>query len=130
MSTTQPESLMIFSLPRKRNLIPMIFAILTTHLAGILKDFVSHYIYFIYILFIFILHITYFRPKDLIIFTHLGTYSAFFQLPIRNSMNGIHNPAANALPTMKKVNFARYLTFSLKAQSITKRNIRAMPLVV
>lgn len=57
------------------------------------------------------------------------TYNAFFQLPIRNSMNGIHNPAANALPTMKKVNFTRYLTLSLKAHSITKRNNSAMPLI-
>jgi len=40
MSTTQPESLTMFSLPRKRKFIPMIFAIVTTHLAGILKDFI------------------------------------------------------------------------------------------
>lgn len=57
------------------------------------------------------------------------TYNAFFQLPIRNSMNGIHNPAANALATIKKMNFTRYLTLSLKAHSITKRNNSAMPLI-
>lgn len=60
---------------------------------------------------------------------YVGAYNAFFQLPIRNSMNGIHKLAAKALATIKKVNFARYLTLSLKAQSITKRNNSAMPLV-
>lgn len=78
----------------------------------------------------FHVYISFFKLKGSILFTCVRTYSAFFQLPIRNSMNGIHNPADSALATMKKMNFARYLTFSLKAQTITKRNIRAMPLVV
>ena len=59
----------------------------------------------------------------------MGTYNAFLQLPIRNSINGIHNPAANALATMKKVNLARYLIFSLKAHSIIKTNSSTMPIV-
>lgn len=67
--------------------------------------------------------------ENLVSNPYMGAYSAFFQLPIRNSMNGIHNPADNALATTKKMNFARYLTLSLKAHSITKRNNSAIPLV-
>ena len=58
-----------------------------------------------------------------------GTYNAFLQLLTRNNINGIHNPAANALATMKKVNFTRYLILSLKTHSITKTNSSTMPVV-
>lgn len=118
MSTTQPESLMMFSLPRKRKFIPMNFAIIFRHLAGILKNFILFYLYFNIV-----------QKFDFTRKSISGAYSAFFQLRIRNSMNGIHKLAANALAITKKMNFARYLTLSLKAHSITKRNNIAIALV-
>lgn len=71
------------------------------------------------------LHMCYFICRS-----HTKAYRAFFQLPIRNSIKGIHNPADSALAIMKKINFARYRMLSFKAQSITRRNIKMTPLVV